>query len=130
MNQRHEPATREIGDDDAQTSADLLNAPNRLAVTDSLKAHVERAMDARDVAIAWRLPHGTDHSAPSPAEPMDEDLLAQAEALPGHLARSEDRAGFALCIADGDLAAQGLGAHVVAGEGGRGSCGDRVRQFM
>src|SRR3546814_2318582 len=68
MNQRHEPATREIGDDDAQTIADLLNAPNLLAVTDSLKAHVERAMDARDVAIAWRLPHGTDHSAPSPAE--------------------------------------------------------------
>lgn len=115
MNQRHEPATHEIGDDDVQTIATILYAPDLPAVTDSLRAYVARAMDARDIAIAWRLPHGTDHSAPAPTEPMDEDLLARAEALPGRLARSEDRAGFALCIADGDLAAQGLGAYVVAG---------------
>ncbi|MDP1698405.1 MAG: GGDEF and EAL domain-containing protein [Xanthomonadaceae bacterium] len=116
MNQCLAPAAeRVLDDDDIQTIATILNAPNLLAVTGSLKAYVARTMDAHDVVITWRLPHGTEHSAPSPVEPVDDDLLAQAEALPGHLVRSADRAGFALCIADGDLAAQGLGAYVVAG---------------
>jgi diguanylate cyclase (GGDEF)-like protein len=115
MNQAFTPAAESVmDDDDVQTIAEILNAPNLLAVSQSLKGYIARVMDARNVAIAWRLPHGTDHSAPAPVEPIDDELLACAEALPGRLARSDDRKGFALCIADGDMAAQGLGAYVVA----------------
>jgi len=103
-----------ITDDDGQTIAAILNAADLLAVTQSLTDHIARSLGACDVAITWRMPHGSEHSAPTPTIPLDADLLARAEALPGSLARSADRSAFALCIADGELAAQGLGAYVVA----------------
>ena len=115
MKQRLAPAAGRLAHgDDAQTIAAILNAPDLLAVTHCLKDYIASTLAARDVIIAWRLPHGSDHSAPALDETHDGELLAQAEALPGRLARSADNEGFALCIADGDLAAQGLGAYVVA----------------